>query len=307
MTTEQIKAIFQYHNLGRNPSIMRLTTGFTNEVYKVDAYILKVCVNTSNEMNFEREVFLYRALNGMVTIPKPFVVDTSRTLIDKYYMIYENIEGDPVGRRWHLLTDTQRKTLVEDICRHIKHIDSFPVEEFAHKFGIRPNLVWEEEIVNSLLKALSTVSEREILSASTRQAIEKYVHETRHVLKAQKLGMVFWDVQLDNMIINGSNRLAALIDFEGVSIASVDYRLIIIKMMSERPHLFMSEEMEAYAAVEDYKYLMEWYKEFYPELFDFPDLDKRLDLYELREILHKLPDWPKTRGLHDRLTRILEK
>ena len=116
---------------------------------------------------------------------------------------------------------------------------------------------------------------------------------------------MFWDVQLDNMLINNRNRFAALIDFEGVSIASIDYRLSIVRMMSERPHLFMSEEMESYAAVEDYQRLLEWYQEFYPELFDFPDLEKRVDLYELGDVLNHLVDWPTTQQLHDRLATIL--
>lgn len=305
ISDEQITAIFRHHNLAQNPSIERITTGFTNEVHGVDEYILKICVNKSNESNFEREVFLYNALRDKVTVPEPIVVDTSKTLIDKCYMIYKKLAGEPVGRRWHMLGESQRKKLIEDVCRQIVQIDNFPIVEYAHKFGLNPNPAWEEDTVHGLLKALANVEEKGIISEVTRRATEKYIHETRYVLKPQKLSLVFWDVQFDNMIINSQNKLAALIDFEGVSITSIDFRLVIIRMMSERPHIFMSEEMECYANIEDYKHLMDWYKEFYPELFDFPDLDKRIDLYELADILHKLPDWPKTKHSHDRLAQII--
>jgi aminoglycoside phosphotransferase (APT) family kinase protein len=305
ITPEQISAIFRTHNLANTPSITRITTGFTNEVYVVDDYILKVCVDTHNEPNFEREIFLYQALRGLVKIPEPIVADTSKILLSKFYMIYQKIEGDPVGRRWHLLKDAQRRELVEDLCQQLRRMDDFPMEEYRHRFGLNPHLGWQEVMVSSLFQALATVREKEILSGATLQAIEKYIRENAYVLEEQKLGLVFWDVQLDNMLINSQNKLAALIDFEGVSITSIDFRLVIIRMMAEHPHRFMSEEMEPYARAEDYKALMAWYQEFYPELFDFPDLDKRLDLYELGDILHHLPAWPKTKLSHDRLAKIL--
>jgi len=306
ITSEQIAEIFRKHDLARQAAAKRLTTGFTNEVHAVDGYILKICVNERNEPNFNREVFLYKALQGIVKAPEPVVVDTSKTLIDKFYMIYKRIEGEPVGRRWHLLTDSQRKKLIEDLCLQLRRIDNFPRVEYAHQFGLNPNLPWQEDTVNGLFKALSIVDEQGILSEALVQRIGKYVNETGHVLRPRKLGLAYWDVQFDNMLVNSRSHFAGLIDFEGVGITSIDYRLSIVRVMSERPHLFMSEEMESCAVAEDYTHLMDWYQEFYPELFDFPDLKKRLDLYELGDILNKLPAWPKTRQLHDRLTKILE-
>lgn len=305
LTADRITALFRRHSLAQNPAITRVTTGFTNEVYVADDYILKVCVNTNNEPHFEREVFLYQALRGQVMLPNPRVVDTSKTLLDKFYMIYPRIAGEPVGQRWHLLTDRQRREFVADLCRQLKCIDQHPHGEYAAHFGLNPDPVWKDETVMGLFRSLATVQKQAILPAVTLQAIENYVQETAPVLEAEQLGLVFWDVQLDNMLINDQNRLAALIDFEGVSIASIDYRLSIVRMMSERPHLFMSEEMESYAAVEDYQRLREWYQEFYPELFDFPDLEKRIDLYELGDVLNHLVDWPTTRQLHERLAKIL--
>ena len=305
LTPEQITTTFRRHNLANSPSITRITTGFTNEVYVVDDYILKVCVDTSNEPNFEREIFLYQALRGLARIPDPIVADTSKTILSKFYMIYQKIEGNPVGGRWHLLTDSQRREFIEALCQQLRRMDNSPMGEYVHRFGLNPHPVWQEEMVKGLFQGLATIRDKQILSGETLQAIETYIRETAYVLKEQKLGLVFWDVQLNNMLISSDNKLAGLIDFEGISITSIDFRLVIIRIMSERPHLFMSEEMEPYANVEDYKYLMEWYKEFYPALFDFPNLEKRIDLYELGDILHHLPAWPKTKQLHERLAKIL--
>jgi len=63
--------------------------------------------------------------------------------------------------------------------------------------------------------------------------------------------------------------------------------------------------MEKYADKKDYVHLMDWYKEFYPEIFDFEDLETRLDLYELEGVLRLLPKFPKAKQLHERLARII--
>ncbi len=305
ITPEQIAALFRTHHLGNQPSIARITSGFTNEVYAVENYILKVCVNTENEPNFEREVFLYQALHNVARMPEPVVVDTSKSFLNKFYMIYPRIEGEPVGRRWHVLEETQRRELVADLCQQLRRIDNYPRDEYVQRFGLNPHPVWQDEVVNGLFLALAPIREQAILSEATVLAIEKYMAETAHVLAAQKLGLAFWDVQWDNMLIGPDNKLAALIDFEGLSITSIDFRLVIVRVMSERPHLFMSEEWEPYAKPEDYKSLMGWYRAFYPELFDFPDFEKRNDLYEFGDVLNHLPAWPKTKQLHERLARIL--
>src|ERR1051325_2149196 len=117
ITPEQITATFRTHHLANKPSITRITMGFTNEVYGVDDYILKVCVNIKNEPNFEREVDLYQALRGLTKTPEPIVVDTSKRILNKFYMIYPKIEGEPVGRRWHLLNDKQGRGFIDELCR----------------------------------------------------------------------------------------------------------------------------------------------------------------------------------------------
>ncbi|MGC4042348.1 MAG: aminoglycoside phosphotransferase family protein [Armatimonas sp.] len=307
ITLEQIAEVFRAYALAENPSITRITSGFTNEVYEVDGYILKVCVNLLNEPNFEREVFLYQMLRGTVLTPEPIVVDISKSLLSKFYMIYPKIEGESAGQRWHGLDNMARREFVRDLCQQLQRMDNFPLKSYTERFGLNLNLIWQEEVVNGLFRSLAKVQEQEIpiLPETTVQAIDTYIQKTAYVLEPQKLGLVFWDVQWDNMLIDNQNRLAALIDFEGISIVSIDYRLSIIRAMMERPHIFLSSELEPCANTEDYKHLMEWYREFYPELFDFPELEKRVSLYELGDVLDHLPDWPKARQLHERLEKIL--
>jgi hypothetical protein len=62
--------------------------------------------------------------------------------------------------------------------------------------------------------------------------------------------------------------------------------------MVEHPTKYMSEEFEKFAKKEDYIHLLGRFHEFYPELFEFKNIDKRLDLYSIEYDLHTLLDRP---------------
>src|SRR3990167_1750851 len=100
--------------------------------------------------------------------------------------------------------------------------------------------------------------------------------------------------------------MVGLIDFEHTRVVSIDFLLDIVRQMVRYPWLNLNKEMEKFADKKDYKLIIDWYREFYPELFDFPDLERRLDLYELEGILRKLPRFPKAEQLHNRLQKLLK-
>ncbi|MBD3299798.1 MAG: hypothetical protein GF347_00420 [Candidatus Moranbacteria bacterium] len=64
--------------------------------------------------------------------------------------------------------------------------------------------------------------------------------------------------------------------------------------MVEYTKKYMSKEFEKFAKKEDYENLLDWFLEFYPELFEFKDLDKRLDLYAIKNDLDTLIWWPNS-------------
>ena len=69
----------------------------------------------------------------------------------------------------------------------------------------------------------------------------------------------------------------------------------------------MSLHAEQFANDEDYAKLLDWYKEFYPELFRFNDLNRRLDLYALAHDLKDLEGWPDVQQLKENIRTIAHK
>ena len=302
LTNNQIIAIFQKHGLEAN-NISRITIGFTNEIHEVDGYILKVCVREENEPQFEKETFLYEALKGKVAVPELVAIDTSKTLIDKYYMIYHKIEGEPLASHWHELTNEQRKELIKQFCEQLRLIATFDREKYAEVCHVEPNLDWQQHHLAQIRKWQALVDEKRLFSSEKLKAIDEFIGQYQHVLKPQQLAVTYWDVHFDNVLVNEEMNFVGLIDFESVDIVSIDYLLAVACRLVQEPHRYLSLEMEPFANKADYARLMEWYKEFYPALFDFPELERRLDLYDIADILHLRLSYPNAG--EDRLDRIL--
>ena len=86
---------------------------------------------------------------------------------------------------------------------------------------------------------------------------------------------------------------------------SIDFVLDLVRRMASRPGKYASEESEPYTNMEDYSELMEWYEEFYPEVFDFPDLDKRLDIYTIEHSLAEIFWYPQGTAAREELLRCI--
>ena len=301
LSNEQIKIIFAHHDLADNPKINRINIGFTNEVHEVDHYILKVYVRPDWEEYFEKESRLYKALYGKVLVPKVIVCDGSKTLVDKPYIIYEKIEGNPLGGQWHKLNNDKRRAIIKTVCEQLKLIRaSEPNPQLTPT-----NLTWQDKTIQEIEKHLKEVEIKPLLSTEIIEGVQRFIDQYKHVLKSQTLGLMYWDTHLDNIIVNDRAELVGLIDFEHVDVVSIDFLLIIIRNMMRYPHTMLSENEEKYAKKEDYQYLEDWYKEFYPELFDFDNLERRIDFYDLSDILRMLPRFPHAKQLHERVNTLL--
>ena len=128
------------------------------------------------------------------------------------------------------------------------------------------------------------------------QKIQKFVDENKYVLDEGKVSLVYWDAHFDNILVK-DNKIVGILDFERTELASIDFVLDILKRMMDNPKKYMSEESEKFAKKEDYENLLDWFREFYPELFDFKELEKRLDLYDLECNMKLLLSFPEENEL----------
>ena len=306
MEQKIVEKIFAEHGLGNVVSVANIEIGFTNKVYLVnDAFILKVCEDESNEQKFESEVFFYNFFKDKIPVPKIRVFDKSKNIYGKFFMIYPKIEGDNLYTKWHLLNNEQRKIIIKQICDILKVINKSPYDEFLQKFDVNFSDNWHDKILNQIQNSLTKIEEKKLLSPEFIKVIKKFVEDNHHVLKEQKLALVYWDVHFDNILVQDTN-IVGILDFERTEVSSMDFVLDIVKRMVEYPKKYMSEKFEKFAKKEDYAHLLDWFQEFYPELFEFENLDKRLDLYAVEHDLDTLIWYPNSKEVKQMIAKTVK-
>lgn len=306
MEKKIVEKIFESHDLGKVESVANIEIGFTNKVYLVnDSFILKVCDDESNEQKFESEVFFYNFFKDKIPVPKISVFDKSKSVYGKFFMIYPKIEGDNLYAKWHLLSNEQRKIIIKQLCDILKVINKSPYDEFLQKFDVNFSDNWHDKILNQIQNSLTKIEGKKLLSSEFIKVIKKFIDDNHHVLKKQKLALVYWDAHFDNILVQDA-KIVGILDFERTEVSSVDFVLDIVKRMVEYPKKYMSEKFEKFAKKEDYAHLLDWFQKFYPELFEFENLDKRLDLYAVEHDLDTLIWYPNSKEVKQMIAKTVK-
>ena len=305
MTKNIIRKIFLHHKLEIGHPIEKIKIGYTNKVYTIgDDYILKVCQYVNNEKHFEREVYLYDFFDRQLPVPKVLIYDRTKSLCDFHYMIYPKIKGDTLYSKWHLMTISERKHIIRQICSYLKIIDHSPIESFVNHFKIELPTSWQNFMVSEITTLIHKLIDASIIKMEFGKAIQNFVEKNKSVLKTQEIAIVNWDLHFDNIIVK-ENKIVGILDFERTDLKSKDYAICLVKRMIQYPTKYVSEESEKYIDPRDYKDLLLWHKEFYPELFKYPNLNKRLELYGLEHDLKTLLYYPEDINLISIVARLV--
>lgn len=289
MQKELIESIFYAHWLWSVQSIEKIEIGFSNDVYCINGeYILKVCSDENNEENFKKEIFFYNFFKGKIPIPQVRISDTSKELCPSLFILYPRIPWENLYNIWHLLPDKKRKKIIWELCEILRYIsDSYEACLWHLHSGA---FHWHDHILEKIRISLHTISERHLLSWKLTSDISRFIEENHAFLEEETLWLVYWDVHFDNILVQ-DDTVVGILDFERVEIASLDYILNVVKRMMEYPKKYMSEKNEKFARKKDYARLFDWYKEFFPELFEFDHLNERLKLYWLEHDLQTYIDY----------------
>lgn len=297
MNKTKIKQIFLQSNLGKVESITKIEIGYTNEVYSInDKFILKICKDKSNEKNFAREVFFNNYFKDKIPVPNVILYNDSKKVHNRNFMIYHKIQGDNLYSKWHLMTNSQRKEIIRQLCDILRTINAAPCRTFVKRFNLDSSLSWHDEICSKIQSLIRKVRSRKILSPQFLNKISEFVKVNHNVLSEQKIALVYWDVHFDNILVR-NDKIVGILDFERTELASIDYVLDTVRKMVDYPKKYISKDLEKFVRKKDYAQLLIWFRDFYPELFEFKNLDRRLDLYSIEYDLDTLLWWPKSREL----------
>lgn len=299
LTDEQIKAICARHDIPYQSHI-RINRGFSHEVHRLNNDLLIKLFNTGKPRNFETELTL---LKSDLDFQKPKLIASyqGKNDQDRSYIIMSFVPGISLGSKWHEATDDQRERLIGGISKTliaINHLDPKTVGDISDS--------WDNSIEKSIRKLTDKLLTKNILDEAQANKVIATIETNKKYLANSKLYPVYWDIHFDNFLVNEQFELQAIIDLENVEITALDYPLFVIQKLTDEPHKYLREEDEQYADVNDYAKLKEWYRKYYPEMFAFDNLDKRVKLYQLIDTLHLLVDWSHDKELYDKLESLTQ-
>ena len=301
-SVEQIKEICRKYGI-RYYSHKRITVGFNHEVHRLnDDLILKI-YNVRNRDDSKRFKLESAILSSGANILKPRLIasDDSRELIDRDYLIMSFIDGISLGSVWHEGSDEQREKVIRQICDSLRVFNTLSLSEY----DISGPRDWEDMISVRFNDYVARLQDKSILDEQTIRKTRDYFDNDSKYLSGSAVYPVHWDVHFDNFIVDDDFNLLALIDLETVQLAALDYPLFTIQTMMNNPDRYLSEENEKNADKKDYENLKLWYQKYYPEMFEFENLERRVSLYVLLDILDMLVDWSHVKRLHVELDKLI--
>ncbi len=265
-TLEAVSQILKRENLTYN-AIKRASSGFTNDVFLVDNnYVIKLTDDENKKWRLQKEINLY----------KKFTFDFVPQLVanGKFnnfeYLIISQVKGKNLYSIWHKLNNQTRKEIVKQIAEILRQFHQ--TKATLPKFDEIHN--WEKYWKSQIAIINKRLEELEFENAAAKLKMQ----ESLKFLGDNKYCLIYNDSHFDNFIYD--NGKLSLIDFDRVLFCPVDYELMIIKSMCDEPWKFANEEDEKNTKLKDYKNILPWLKEFYPEMFANPFLDERLKLYQ---------------------------
>lgn len=278
----------------------RITTGFSHEVHKVnDDLILKI-FNTSNDRNFKTECAVLKSPTPYL---KPQLVGSSDSdnPLDRPYILMTFVTGYSLGGRWHLANDEQREALIKQIVEVLRQINSLDTSSL----GLDLIEDWSLHLEKQGKTLADKLVAKDILTQADADKAVQVIKNAAQWLKTDNLPCVYWDIHFDNFIVDENYNLKAVIDLENVDVVALDYPLFVVEKQTHQPEKYLREDEEQFADTKDYVKLKGWYKKYYPEMFDFDGIDKRVKVYQLLDVLHLLKDWSSNAELQAQFIELI--
>lgn len=268
-----VERIIKSNDLLTGLSYSRINAGFTNTIYLVQDYIVRICTDLKNEKRFKNEIDFYNRNKNNDKIPKLYFSDVSKNIVPYYYEIMEKVEGQTLYEVWYKLSNIKRENIVLKIIDILRTFHSIKVDSYDFNSWIK----------NKISNLTSECNLNDKL-------VNKLLSKCDIYFKENKFGIVHGDLHFDNFIYRDEK--LKLLDFERSMIYPIDYDFKIWDKCKESPWLWASAKTDMLTVEDDYQELMQMFLDNYQELREIPYLKERLTVYR---IIDDLKSYKNTR------------
>ncbi len=263
---QYIETLLQEIPMLKGKKYTKINRGFTNTIYSVGEYIVRICTNRQNEEKFRNEIAFYERNQQNLNIPKSYMSDITNTIIPYHFQIIEKIDGKTLYEIWYQLSKKEKKNILIKIIEALKPNHHFKGKPYDFSKDIK-------EIIQTEIKGISL----------DKKVVKRLLLCCEVWFKENNFGMIHGDLHFDNIIYKEGT--IYLIDFERSRIAPIDYDFKILNRCQQKPWVWANEQTDMLTIEDDYYDIMSIVIENYEELRNIPYLKNRLAVYELIEDL----------------------
>ena len=298
----EIRLILAAAGFSEAGDIKKLPVGFSNDVYEFGGqYIIKFGKSEEDEAMLRKEHYFVNLFKEKLPVAPIEFSDFSGHILNRPFIVYKKIPGKTLFEAWHEMSERKRKSAVMAIAQYLRIVNETPYREYIELFNIDIKRSWEDAVTMRIEENIRITKNRKMFTLGEVELIDRYVLLNKDVLKVSRMALTYYDPHFDNFLVDEDGRIVAMLDFERTDFFCIDYALDLVKRMVEYPTKYASEEGETRVRKEDFAHILEWFQEGYPELFDFPEMEKRLGLYSLDHDLNELLNFPQSKRAREEI------
>lgn len=244
--------------------------GFSNSVYFVDeTYVVKIPCDKTKSERLKKEIAFYK--NTQLDFVPKYIASGEMDGID--YLVIEKIDGNNLFHIWHSLGEDEQIDAIKQIAEILNKLHSIKGDFLDEKY-IQTN--WLEKWQKSFDVNIKLLENYGIDATSLKKFREEKVDK---LFAKNKNGLVFNDAHFDNFILKDGKVYA--IDFDRVLYCPVDYELVVLKEMLEKPQTFTNPFDRKNVRTEDYNFIYGLLKQYCPDMFASKYVEERVAVYRL--------------------------
>lgn len=261
-----INKIVEINPMLQGKEIKLINSGFTNTIYSIGDFIIRICTDRNNEERFKNEIEFYNVNIDNHSLPKMYLGDSSKKIVPYMYEILEKVNGKPLYDIWYKIDDSEKKSIIIKMIETLKSFHQKKVD----------NCSFVELLKNRIRKIQSK-------SSLPNGLYEIVITIADDLFSECNCGYIHGDLHFDNILYDGNK--ISIIDFERNMVAPIDYDFRILAMCEYYPWKWASVYTDMKTIESDYQGLIQIIIDNYKELRSIPNVEKRINYYLLLEMI----------------------
>lgn len=281
-----IDKVLEKNALPHPGEIKRFSSGQINRVYAIgNHFVIKIESDLDwARGNFRHQAEITKSLKE-AGVPVPTVIDFNSGE-GTHYLLTERLPGSNLVDKWSTLSVGQREDFIAQAAGYLQKIHT--IRSNAYRLPI-----YSQDDSGTLVQAMAaridfSRLDRTKLTPEQRENVElleQFYKDHNRLLDEQGTAvLVHNDFHFENILADG-DKVTGIIDWDWASYAPADYELRSMLDYAHAPKYYVEEHLEPYFEGKQLIDEMQLYKKYYPELFSHPNLENRIKLYMIEDIL----------------------